>query len=436
MTKKIDVFSNFTNALIDFVTNHSASSMAKIMLKKTLFFARFCLIVFGILLLFGLSLAPFLRDISALSGVAYEKFGQDFRHNVSLDSTLLDSATLDFASNDDKKSAEQNLQALEQNTQNTEVKTHFLHAFSHLLDTKAQDIDSAFSGFLHSLSPVIIKYFGDILRDLLLDSSEANFAQDFIESKIDSTQPTQTAQTTQSTQESQNPQESTNKMLENLIAQKLVYNYTQISTPTYDTIYMVSISTIIAVLFGLPLGVLLCLTKRGRIFACEWLNSIVGTMVNIIRSFPFIILIILLLPLSRLIVGTSIGSSAAIIPLSIAAIPFIARLFEGALDEVDKGLIEATLSLGASKIAVIKMMIAEALPSICNAVVITIIGLIGYSAMGGAVGAGGLGDTAIRLGFQGYQPDILCSTVVVIIILVQCVQGVGDSLVAHLRKYR
>ncbi|MGX2972249.1 methionine ABC transporter permease [Helicobacter sp. T3_23-1059] len=225
-------------------------------------------------------------------------------------------------------------------------------------------------------------------------------------------------------------------MLENLIAQKLVYNYTQISTPTYDTIYMVSISTIIAVLFGLPLGVLLCLTKRGRIFACEWLNSIVGSMVNIIRSFPFIILIILLLPLSRLIVGTSIGSSAAIIPLSIAAIPFIARLFEGALDEVDKGLIEATLSLGASKIAVIKMMIAEALPSICNAVVITIIGLIGYSAMGGAVGAGGLGDTAIRLGFQGYQPDILCSTVVVIIILVQCVQGIGDSLVAHLRKYR
>ncbi|RDU55464.1 MULTISPECIES: methionine ABC transporter permease [Helicobacter] len=199
---------------------------------------------------------------------------------------------------------------------------------------------------------------------------------------------------------------------------------------------MVSISTLIAVIFGLPLGVLLCLTKRGRIFSCQSLNAIIGSVVNIIRSFPFIILIILLLPLSRLIVGTSIGASAAIIPLSIAAIPFIARLFEGGLDEVDKGLIEASLSLGASKLGVIKMMIAEALPSICNAVVITIIGLIGYSAMGGAVGAGGLGDTAIRLGFQGYQPDILFSTVIVIIILVQCVQGIGDSLVARLRKYR
>lgn len=378
-------FLDFANlALIDFLANASAS----LVLKKSLAFARFLFIAFGILVLFSLSVAPFLRDISTFSNICYEK----------------QLATLESAKEQNiaKDSLQNHTKDFPQSTQ--ESPKYFLREVAISLDSSAQKIDSTFGDYLGLLSPFIATYFGGFF----VDSSE-----------LDSTLADDSSQN-----------------LQNLIAQKLIYNYTQISQPTYDTLYMVSISTLIAVIFGLPLGVLLCLTKRGRIFSCQSLNAIIGSVVNIIRSFPFIILIILLLPLSRLIVGTSIGASAAIIPLSIAAIPFIARLFEGGLDEVDKGLIEASLSLGASKLGVIKMMIAEALPSICNAVVITIIGLIGYSAMGGAVGAGGLGDTAIRLGFQGYQPDILFSTVIVIIILVQCVQGIGDSLVARLRKYR
>lgn len=379
--KQILDFANL--ALIDFLANASAS----LVLKKSLAFVRFLFIAFGILVLFSLSVAPFLRDISTLSNICYEK------QLATLESAKEQNLAKDSLQNPTKDSP--------QSTQ--ESPKYFLREVAISLDSSAQKIDSTFGDYLGLLSPFIATYFGGFF----IDSSELDSALD---------------------DSSQN--------LQNLIAQKLIYNYTQISQPTYDTLYMVSISTLIAVIFGLPLGVLLCLTKRGRIFSCQSLNAIIGSVVNIIRSFPFIILIILLLPLSRLIVGTSIGASAAIIPLSIAAIPFIARLFEGGLDEVDKGLIEASLSLGASKLGVIKMMIAEALPSICNAAVITIIGLIGYSAMGGAVGAGGLGDTAIRLGFQGYQPDILFSTVIVIIILVQCVQGIGDSLVARLRKYR
>lgn len=382
----LDFANNF--ALIDFLANASAN----LVLKKSLAFVRFMFIAFGILVLFSLSVAPFLRDISTVSNICYEK------RLSTLESTQKQNLAKDSLQNpaDD----------FTQGTQETQ--TYFLREAAIFFDSSAQQIDSIFEDYLGLASPFIATYFGGFF----IDSSEVDFdIDDFA-----------------SSQTSQN--------LQNLITQKLVYNYMQISQPTYDTLYMVSISTLIAVIFGLPLGVLLCLTKKGRIFSCQSLNTIIGSVVNIIRSFPFIILIILLLPLSRLIVGTSIGASAAIIPLSIAAIPFIARLFEGGLDEVDKGLIEASLSLGASKLGVIKMMIAEALPSICNAIVITIIGLIGYSAMGGAVGAGGLGDTAIRLGFQGYQPDILFSTVIVIIILVQCVQGIGDSLVARLRKYR
>ncbi len=203
-----------------------------------------------------------------------------------------------------------------------------------------------------------------------------------------------------------------------------------------ETLYMVGASCLIAVIFGLPLGVLLCVTKRGNLTPFPLLNIIIGGIVNVIRSFPFIILIIVLLPLSRLIIGTSIGVNAAIIPLSIAAIPFIARLFEGALDEVDKGLIEGTKSLGADNLTIIKMMIAESLPSLVNAVTITIIGVIGYSAMAGAVGAGGMGDLAMRIGYYSYRPDILAYCVVAIILLVQVVQSVGDRIVKYLRRYR
>lgn len=203
-----------------------------------------------------------------------------------------------------------------------------------------------------------------------------------------------------------------------------------------ETIYMVGVSCLIAVIFGLPLGILLCITKRGNLTPFPLLNVIIGGIVNIVRSFPFIILIIVLLPLSRLIIGTSIGVNAAIIPLSIAAIPFIARLFEGAFDEVDKGLIEVTKSMGASNFTITKMMIAESLPSLINAITITTIGVIGYSAMAGAVGAGGIGDLAMRIGYYSYRPDILAYCVIAIIILVQIVQSVGDRIVKYLRRHR
>ena len=221
-----------------------------------------------------------------------------------------------------------------------------------------------------------------------------------------------------------------------VVSDRIAYNYDQISQATYDTLYMVVLSTLFAAIFGLPLGIALSVTRSGRICSHNTINATLGSIVNVVRSFPFIILIILLLPLSRALVGTSIGASAAVIPLSIAAIPFIARLFEGAFEEIDKGLIEATLSMGASKARVMKMMIAEAKPGLINAITITIIGLIGYSAMGGAVGAGGLGDVAIRLGFQAYEEDILLVTSIVIIVLVQLVQSLGDALVAKARKMR
>ena len=219
-------------------------------------------------------------------------------------------------------------------------------------------------------------------------------------------------------------------------AQTLSRNYSIISQATYDTMYMVIAAIIFAVVFGLPLGVFLSITKMGGILSMPSLNATLGFIVNVVRSFPFIILIVLLLPLSKVLVGSMIGASAAIVPLGIAAIPFIARLFEGVFEELDKGLIEASLSMGASKIEVVKMMIAESMPGLVNAIVITIIGLIGYSAMAGALGAGGLGDVAIRLGFQGYEEDILFSSVIVIIVLVQWIQSVGDKIVLQLRKNR
>lgn len=210
--------------------------------------------------------------------------------------------------------------------------------------------------------------------------------------------------------------------------------FDMIFNSTLETIYMVFFSCIFAIIFGLPLGVFLHITKSDSILAMSSLNKALGAIVNTARSFPFIILIILLLPLSRFLIGTSIGSTAAIIPLSISAIPFVARLFEGALAEVDKGLIEATQSMGANKLGVVKMMIAESLPSLINAIVITTISLIGYSAMAGAVGAGGLGDVAIRVGYQSYRPDILLYSVITIIIVVQIIQTSGDLIVKRLRK--
>ncbi|GAA7669404.1 ABC transporter permease [Helicobacter pylori] len=201
-----------------------------------------------------------------------------------------------------------------------------------------------------------------------------------------------------------------------------------------ETLYMVFVASFLAVVFGLPLGVLLLVSKKGHLLNKPLLHKILDTSINMTRSFPFIILIILLLPLSRFLIGTSIGSSASIIPLAISAIPFVAKLFENSLMEVEHGKIETTLSLGASHLEVIKMMLLESLPSLVNNITITLISLIGYSAMAGALGAGGLGDLAIRIGYQSYRGDVLFYAVVVIIVLVQIIQSAGDYVVKRLRK--
>ncbi len=205
---------------------------------------------------------------------------------------------------------------------------------------------------------------------------------------------------------------------------------------TLETLYMVFVASFLAVVFGLPLGVLLLVSKKGHLLNKPLLHKILDTSINMTRSFPFIILIILLLPLSRFLIGTSIGSSASIIPLAISAIPFVAKLFENSLMEVEHGKIETTLSLGASNLEVIKMMLLESLPSLVNNITITLISLIGYSAMAGALGAGGLGDLAIRIGYQSYRGDVLFYAVVVIIVLVQIIQSTGDYVVRYLRKHK
>jgi len=206
---------------------------------------------------------------------------------------------------------------------------------------------------------------------------------------------------------------------------------------TWQTIYMVVISTLIATIFGVPLGVLLMVTDKGQILQNSILNKIVSTIVNIFRSIPFVILLIVLMPFTRLIVGKSIGTTAAIVPLSVAAIPFMGRLTETALREVDRGVIEAAQAMGASPFQIItKVLIPEALPSIISGVTITAINLIGYSAMAGVIGGGGLGDLAVRYGYQRFMIDIMLWTVAILIAMVQLTQVIGDFFVRRLSKNR
>ncbi|WP_052062781.1 methionine ABC transporter permease [Helicobacter saguini] len=197
---------------------------------------------------------------------------------------------------------------------------------------------------------------------------------------------------------------------------------------------MVVLSTFFAVLFGLPLGMILSTTKKDSINPMPRLNAVLSALANVFRSFPFIILIIVVWPLSRLLVGSSIGPNAAIVSLSIAAIPFVARLFEGTLDEVNKGLIEATLSMGASKLAVMRMMLMESMPALVNTITILVISVIGYSAMAGAVGGGGLGTLALNEGFNNGNLSVLYSCVIVLMIIVQVAQSIGDYLSNMLRS--
>lgn len=202
-----------------------------------------------------------------------------------------------------------------------------------------------------------------------------------------------------------------------------------------QTLYMVGIAGFIGTLIGLPLGVFLATSQRGELFAAPAVNAVLGLIVNAARSTPFIILVVAIIPLTRLIAGTSIGTSAAIVPLTIAAAPFIARVIEGAIRGVDQGLIEAARSMGASPLQIVqKVLLPEALPAITLALTLTVVSLIGYSAMVGAVGGGGLGDLGIRFGYQRFMPDVMLAVVLVLIVLVQGVQSLGDSLARRFDK--
>ena len=202
-----------------------------------------------------------------------------------------------------------------------------------------------------------------------------------------------------------------------------------------ETIYMVVISMAISTAIGVPLGVLLHVTSKGEILDAPMLNRTVGAAVNAVRSIPFIILMVAIIPLTRLIVGSAIGTTAAMVPLVIASVPFIGRQVETSLREVPHGLIEAALSMGATPMQIIsRVLLPESMPSIVSQLTTVIIALVGESAMAGAIGGGGLGDLAIRYGYQRFRPDIMIATVVILIVLVQLVQFAGNSLAARLNK--
>ncbi|KXS39058.1 MAG: D-methionine transport system permease protein [Halomonadaceae bacterium T82-2] len=199
---------------------------------------------------------------------------------------------------------------------------------------------------------------------------------------------------------------------------------------TLDTLYMVAVSGLIAAALGVPLGVLLYVTRPGQILAQPLTNRVLGIVTNIGRSIPFIILMVAIIPFTRALVGSSIGTNAAAVPLTIAAIPFVARLVEGALNEVPPGLVEAAQSMGATPYQIItKVLLPEARGGIITGLTITVVTLISYSAMAGAVGGGGLGDLGIRYGYNRFNPTIMLITVVILVVLVQGFQMLGDYLV-------
>ncbi|MGO4674350.1 methionine ABC transporter permease [Bosea sp. 2YAB26] len=208
-----------------------------------------------------------------------------------------------------------------------------------------------------------------------------------------------------------------------------------IAQATADTLLMVAVAAGIGTLIGLPLGVFLATSKRGELFAAPAVNAVLGVLVNATRSTPFIILVVAIIPFTRLLAGTSIGTNAAMVPLTVAAAPFIARLIEGAIREVDQGLVEAARAMGASPLQIVrKVLVPEALPAITLGLTLAIVSLIGFSAMVGAVGGGGLGDLGIRYGYQRFMPDVMAVVVAVLIVLVQTVQSIGDRLARRLNK--
>ncbi|MFI3247196.1 MAG: methionine ABC transporter permease [Ferrimonas sp.] len=202
---------------------------------------------------------------------------------------------------------------------------------------------------------------------------------------------------------------------------------------TWQTLQMVLLAGALATLFGAPLGIILHLTKSGQLLSQPTLHRLLGLIVNVGRSVPFIILLVAIIPFTRLIVGSSIGTLAAVVPLTVGAIPFMARLIEGALLEVPTGLIEAANAMGASKTqTVIKILLPEALPGIVNSITITLVTLVSYSAMAGAVGGGGLGDVGIRYGYYRFEPEVMLATIAILLVLVQLIQSTGDAIVRRI----
>ena len=210
-----------------------------------------------------------------------------------------------------------------------------------------------------------------------------------------------------------------------------------VGTSTLQTLVMVALSTVFALLIGFPLGVLLNVTNKFGITPHPVFNAVLSRIIDVLRSFPFVILMIVLLPFTRLVLGTAIGTAATIIPLSIAAAPFVARITETALNEVDPGMVQAARAMGSTNWQIIcKVLIPEALPSVTSGITLTIINLIGYSAMAGTLGGGGLGDLAIRYGYQRFRTGIMLAAVVVIIILVAVIQWIGTRLTNKILQKR
>ncbi|MCJ2081520.1 methionine ABC transporter permease [Methylobacterium sp. J-090] len=204
---------------------------------------------------------------------------------------------------------------------------------------------------------------------------------------------------------------------------------------TGDTLTMVVLAASLGTLFGLPLGIFLATSRRGELLAAPIANAVLGFVVNATRSTPFIILVVAIIPFTRLIAGTSIGTLAATVPLTVAATPFLARLIEAAIREVDPGLVEAARAFGASPGQIIaKVLIPEALPGIVSGLTLAVVSLLGFSAMVGAVGGGGLGDLGIRYGYQRFRPEMMLAVVVVLVVLVQAVQTVGEGLARRLNR--
>lgn len=200
-----------------------------------------------------------------------------------------------------------------------------------------------------------------------------------------------------------------------------------------ETIVMVAVSGFVGALAGIPLGIVLFVTDKKSFLPMPMLNITLGTVINAMRSVPFIILLVAIIPFTRMVVGSSIGTAAAIVPLTLSVAPFIARMVETSLREVDKGLIEAAQSMGATHLQVVtKVLLPEAMPGIVAGLTISVISLIGYSAMAGAVGGGGLGDLGIRYGYQRFNPEVMWTVVLVLIVLVQGLQSLGDRIVRKL----